>query len=144
MRKYYGEEYSQLKRLKPGNPKLETLDDLFDILRVSWSKETAHPSCQAEWVPNDPSYGQCAITAMLVYDMFGGSIHRIRVDGGGTHYFNKIDGHYIDLTVDQFDLYNIPVQYEPNEEMDRKYCGKNADTQKRFDLLLNHITEKIK
>ena len=144
MRKYYGEVYGQLKRLKPGNPKLETLDDLFDILRVSWSKETAHPSCQAEWVPNDPSYGQCAITAMLVYDMFGGSIHRIRVDGGGTHYFNKIDGHYIDLTVDQFDLYNIPVQYEPNEEMDRKYCGKNADTQKRFDLLLNHITEKIK
>ena len=144
MRKYYGEKYGQLKRLKPGNPKLETLDDLFDILRVSWSKETAHPSCQAEWVPNDPSYGQCAITAMLVYDMFGGSIHRIRVDGGGTHYFNKIDGHYIDLTVDQFDLYNIPVQYEPNEEMDRKYCGKNADTQKRFDLLLNHITEKIK
>lgn len=144
MRKYYGEEYGQLKRLKPGNPKLETLDDLFDILRVSWSKETAHPSCQAEWVPNDPSYGQCAITAMLVYDMFGASIHRIRVDGGGTHYFNKIDGHYIDLTVDQFDLYNIPVQYEPNEEMDRKYSGKNADTQKRFDLLLNHITEKIK
>lgn len=23
-------------------------------------------------------YGQCAITAMLVYDMFGGTIHRIR------------------------------------------------------------------
>ena len=41
-------------------------------------------------------------------------IHRIRVSGGGTH--------YIDLTVEQFELYNIPVSYEPNEEMDCKYC----------------------
>lgn len=99
---------------------------------------------EAEWVQNDPTYGQCAITAMLVYDMFGGTIHRIRVDGGGTHYFNKINGNYIDLTIEQFDLYNIPVSYEPNEEIDRKYCGKNADTQKRFELLIRRIAEYLK
>ena len=144
MRRYYGEEYGQIKRLKPGNAQLETLDDLFNILLECWSKETAYPSCQAEWVPNDPSYGQCAITAMLVYDMFGGTIHRIRVSGGGTHYFNKIDGHYIDLTVNQFDLYNIPVKYEPNEQMDRKYCGKNKDTQSRYELLVKRIAERVK
>lgn len=77
---------------------------------------------------------------MLVYDMFGGTIHRIRVDGGGTHYSNKIDGHYIDLTIEQFDLYNIPVSYEPNEEMPRQYCGKNADTAKRYKLLIERIS----
>lgn len=144
MRRYYGEEYGQIKRLKPGKSGLETLDDLFNILRECWAKETAYPSCQAEWAPNDPSYGQCAITAMLVYDMFGGSIHRIRVSGGGTHYFNKIEGHYIDLTVNQFDLYNIPVNYEPNEQMDRKYCGKNKDTQNRYDILIKRIAERVK
>ncbi|MBO5014671.1 MAG: hypothetical protein J6C92_02555 [Bacteroidaceae bacterium] len=144
MRRYYGEEYGQIKRLKPGKSGLETLDDLFNILWECWAKETAYPSCQAEWVPNDPSYGQCAITAMLVYDMFGGSIHRIRVSGGGTHYFNKIEGHYIDLTVNQFDLYNIPVNYEPNEQMDRKYCGKNKDTQNRYDILIKRIAERVK
>lgn len=139
-RKFYGEEYSGLTRKTPGNPKLVTIDDLYGVLRKAWCKETAYPSCQAEWVETDPSYGQCAITAMLVYDMFGGSIHRIRVDGGGTHYFNKIDGHYIDLTIEQFDLYNIPVCYEPNEEMDRKYCGKNAHTAKRYKLLIDRIS----
>lgn len=139
-RKFYGEEYSALKRKKEGHPKLSTLGDLYSILRCAWSKETAYPSCQAEWVESDPSYGQCAITAMLVYDMFGGTIHRIRVDGGGTHYFNKIDGHYIDLTIEQFDLYNIPVSYEPNEEMPRQYCGKNADTAKRYKLLIDRIS----
>jgi len=144
MRRYYGEELGSVKRKKLGNSQLETIDDLYDILRECWCKETAYPSCQAEWVPNDPSYGQCAITAMLVYDMFGGTIHRIRVSGGGTHYFNKINGQYLDLTIEQFDLYNIPVNYEPNEEMDRKYCGKNADTQKRFELLIKRISERVK
>lgn len=80
---------------------------------------------------------------MLAYDMFVGTIHRIRVSGGGTHYFNKINGQYLDLTIEQFDLYNIPVNYEPNEEMDRKYCGKNKDTQKRFELLIKRIAEKV-
>jgi len=74
--------------------------------------------------------------------MFGGTIHKIKVNGGGTYYFNKIDGHYIDLTRDQLDLYNIPVRYEPNQEIAREYCGKNADTLKRFNLLKGNI-EKV-
>lgn len=140
-RLFYGEEFSDLCRIKQGHPKLNTLGDLYFILRKAWCKETAYPSCQNEWVAQDPSYGQCAITAMLVYDMFGGTIHRIRVAGGGTHYFNKINGHYIDLTIEQFDLYNIPVSYQPNEEIDRKYCGKNADTAKRYKLLIQRISD---
>lgn len=143
-RKYYGEEYATIERKKAGDPRIQTLGGLYEVLRPCWSKETAYPSCQAEWVESDPTYGQCAITAMLVYDMFGGTIHRIRVSGGGTHYFNKIDGHYIDLTREQFDLYNIPVDYEPNEQMDRQYCGKNADTKKRYDLLVQNIAHFLK
>lgn len=32
------------------------------------------------------------------------------------------NGHYIDLTKDQFDLYNILIEYEPNPEISREYC----------------------
>lgn len=142
-RRYWGEEFGSIERTKAGNRHLQTLDDLYNVLRYCWCKETAYPSCQFDWVSDDPSYGQCAITAMLVYDMFGGSIHRIRVSGGGTHYFNKIDGHYIDLTREQFDLYHIDVNYEPNEEMDRKYCGKNHDTQNRYVLLIKRISQYL-
>ena len=124
MRRYYGEELGSTKRIKSGNSNLQTIDDLYNILRECWCKETAYPSCQAEWVPNDPSYGQCAITAMLVYDMFGGSIHRIRVDGGGTHYFNKINGHYIDLTIEQFDLYNISYNMNLTRKWIENIVGK--------------------
>lgn len=38
--------------------------------------------------------------------------------------FNKITGQYVDLTREQFDLYNIEVAYEPNETMQREYCCK--------------------
>ena len=55
--------------------------------------------------------------------MFGGTIHKVKVDGGGTHYFNKINDHYIDLTSDQFDLYDIPLEYVPNEVVPKEYCG---------------------
>lgn len=142
--RYQGDDFATMRRQKEGNEKLQTLDDLYHLLRKSWCKETAYPSCQVDWTESDPSYGQCAITAMLVNDMFGGTIHRIHTEDGGTHYFNCIDGHYIDLTREQFDLYDIPVFYEPNEKMSREYCGKNANTKSRYDMLIRRILENVK
>jgi hypothetical protein len=122
---------------------ITTLDDLFGKLLKCWDKSTAYPSCQKDYDnANDPTYGQCAITAMIVNDLFGGTIHKIKVDNGGTHYFNKINGEYVDLTSDQFDLYNIDIDYEPNEKIDITYCGKNADTLKRYKILKNRLMSK--
>lgn len=142
---YQGQELAEKKCQEVAAfPGIDTLHKLYAVLRKTWTAETAYPSCQAEWVSTDPSYGQCAITAMLVYDMFGGSIHRIRVNGGGTHYFNKIDGCYVDFTREQFDLYDIPIAYEPNEQMKREYCGKNPDTKKRYHQLQKNIIRYLK
>lgn len=138
-RKYYGEEYGSMKRLKEGDPRLQTLDDLYNLLRLSWSAETAYGPYQRDWIPTDPSFGQSALTAMMVHDLFGGTIHRIRNREGGTHYFNRIDGHYIDLAREQFDLYDLPVDYEPNEEINRKYCGQNPDTHRRYKKLIQNM-----
>ncbi len=141
---FYGDECKDME-CKPvlQFPGIGTLLDLFAVLEQCWSKETAYPSCQKEWVPNDPSYGQCAITATLVYDMFGGTIYKIKVNGG-THYFNKLNGRYVDLTREQFDLYNIPVNYVPNQEIAREYCGKNKNTLERYRLLQWNIIKYLK
>lgn len=146
---YYGAEYGEeIRRKQPDESKaIQTLNDLFGLLLKAWRRETAYPSSQKDPLfnlANDPTYGQCAITATLVYDLFGGSIHRVRVEGGGTHYFNKIDGHYIDLTSDQFSLYDIPLDYEPNTLIDRQYCGKNKNTHQRYLLLAKNVSELIK
>ena len=109
---YYGREHTlDIQRQDGNNPTISTIDQLFNVLLNVWCKETAYPSCQKDYdYDNDPTYGQCAITASLVYDLFDGTIYKLKVDGGGTHYFNKINGHYIDLTSDQFDLYDIPLE----------------------------------
>lgn len=142
-RKFYGEEYSYFKAKDNNEYNIKTLGDLYNILKEAWCKESAYPSCQKDWIKADATYGQCAVTAMIVNDIFGGTIHKIRVDGGGTHYFNKVQGKYIDLTIEQFDLYDIAVSYEPNMEVDRKYCGTNADTILR-DRVLKEGRVKIK
>ena len=138
---FYGDEQKDLTcRPVKQFPGIHSLLDLFAVLeQYCGRKETAYPSCQAEWVPNDPSYGQCAITAMLVHDMFGGTIHKIRSDNGATHYFNKLNGKYVDLTREQFDLYDLPVAYEPNQEIPRAYRGKNSNTLLRYRLLQRNI-----
>ena len=133
---FYGDEQKGLTcQPIPQFAGIHPLEELFAVLEQCWDQETAYPSCQEEWVPEDPSFGQCAITAMLVHDMFGGTIHKIRGDGGGTHYFNRLNGKYVDLTREQFDLYNLPVAYEPNQEIPREFCGRNKNTLMRYHRL---------
>lgn len=141
---FYGDDAKYIE-CKPVEqfPGITNLFELFAVLEQCWSKDTAYPSCQDEWVPNDPSYGQCAITATLVYDMFGGTIHKIKVSGGGTHYFNRLNEKYVDLTREQFDLYSIPINYEPDQEIVREYCGKNKNTQERYRLLQRNIIKYL-
>ena len=140
---FHGDELIDLQREKNGNPNLQTLGDLYHVLRHCWTAETAYPSCKNEWSKKDCTYGQCAITAMLVHDMFGGTIHKVRKNGS-THYFKKINGHYVDLTSEQFEIYSMPVDYENSTEVDRIYCGTNPDTKKRFDLLVKRVSEYLK
>lgn len=87
-RYYEGQQYGDLPlALDPDSP-IQTFNDLYFRLRSVWSADTAYPSCQSEWVKDDPSYGQCAITSMIVYDLFGGEIRKIVNADCSTHYFN--------------------------------------------------------
>ena len=89
---YKGEELGELKCQEvPQFPGITNMNELYAVLRKCWRADTAYPDCQKDWEPSDPTYGQCAITAALVNDMFGGSIHRLALKGGGSHYINKIN-----------------------------------------------------
>ena len=118
---------------------ITTLDTLYAVLRQAWRAETAYKECQPDWQPSDPTYGQCAVTACLVSDMFGGSIHKINLKEGGTHYFNKLNGQYVDLTREQFTLYNYQIQEEPNKEIPRRLCCTGRDAKRRYIQLQKNI-----
>ncbi|MGD0392741.1 MAG: hypothetical protein ABSC41_08855 [Acidimicrobiales bacterium] len=71
-------------------------------LQRCWCAETSF--WPGEWTPDRPSFGQCAVTAMIVREQFGGEILRT-INEGVIHYWNRVDDIEVDLTRDQFDTW---------------------------------------
>jgi hypothetical protein len=80
-------------------------------LERSWSDKTSF--C---FTPDAaPSYGQCAPTAIVIGETFGGEI--LKTGGwppNGRHFYNRIDGTRYDFTADQFSMpgYSHDVKYD--------------------------------
>jgi hypothetical protein len=82
-----------------------TLADLEHAIREAWSLDTAEED--DGWTPENPSRGQCDITALVVQDVLGGDIlgADVYLDGERVegHMWNRLaSGIEIDLTRDQF------------------------------------------
>jgi hypothetical protein len=85
----------------------QTVDELADGLARAWTKSTsADPE---RWSRQNPALGQCAVTALVVQDLFGGDLLRAHVRGV-SHYWNRLpSGEEIDLTRQQFgDIAGFP------------------------------------
>ena len=137
---YKGEELGEMKcKEVPQFPGITNLNELYAVLRKCWRADTAYPDCQKDWEASDPSYGQCAITAALVCDMFGGSIHRITNKGGGTHYFNKINDKWVDLTYEQFTLWHDDYKETPNRTIPRNRTCQTGSTRQRYVKLQQNM-----
>ena len=84
-------------------------------LEKSWSARTS-VCFNPEIAP--VSYGQCAQTAIVVFEHYGGEILRTvvdKIDGfQSIHFYNCIDGERYDFTADQFDVPNYwkKLKYE--------------------------------
>ena len=115
------------------------IEELKELLIESYSEDTCLPGLKKQWSKENPTLGQCAITAMAVYDLFGGKIMRCMVSSG-SHYYNIIDDHIVDLTADQF-LGEKPL-YEEGTERTREYLLSNEDTKKRYLILLKNLLYK--
>ena len=116
------------------------IEQLKQFLFCKWNGETCSPGLKDSWNEENPSLGQCAITALIVNDFFGGKIMRCMASSG-SHYYNLIDGKIVDLTVEQF-LGEIP-EYELGEERSREYLLSNEDTRNRYLLLLNNLRQSM-
>ncbi|MFB7467546.1 alpha/beta fold hydrolase [Streptomyces sp. NPDC056224] len=86
-----------------------TLADVEAAIRAGWSAETAEPAdiTGIPWTAENPAWGHCDITAVLVQDVVGGELvlgevfHEGRQEG--YHWWNQLPGGMrIDLTREQF------------------------------------------
>ncbi|WP_063754849.1 alpha/beta fold hydrolase [Streptomyces sp. NRRL F-2580] len=86
-----------------------TLADLEAAIRAGWSAETSEPAGlgKVPWTPENPAWGQCDITALVVQDLVGGDLvlGEVLHDGRpeGYHWWNLLPGGVrVDLTWEQF------------------------------------------
>jgi hypothetical protein len=78
-----------------------SIEEVYDILKISWTENTCYPACKSEWSESEPYVGQCAVTSLLVQDLFGG---HLLFHESLNHYYNLLPNEEIvDLTKDQFD-----------------------------------------
>lgn len=104
-------------------------------LRKAWCRETAHPSYQSKWSEDNPSYGQCCVTALVIQDLYGGDIYSCKV-GKHSHFVNIINERIIDKTAEQFGGTD-KVEYISGSFRKRTRTSllKNKDIKQRYELL---------
>lgn len=117
---------------RPPLPELEV------AVREAWSRATsAEPD---GWSPANPAWGQCAVTALLVQDLFGGRLLRCEV-GNSSHYFNELpNGNRLDLTRSQFPEAASMTKPEPRT---RKYVLSFPATRRRYGLLRHMVISAL-
>jgi hypothetical protein len=131
------------------------IQQLERILQVAWIRETsADPD---HWTPENPAWGQCAVTALVVDDHVGSrQLHAepdckviwaeaVLPDGKKiSHYFNYIDGREIDLSRKQFPPgTQIPrgVDKTKGFPTTRDYVLSYEATRNRYDLLSQRVAD---
>ena len=113
-----------------------------------WSEETS--ADHDGWTAENPAWGQCAVTACVAQDLFGGEIVWAAAttpdEKRHSHYFNRLpDGTILDLTRDQFPPATelAPPEGGPRTEVadgpsfttTREYVLSFPATQRRYELL---------
>ena len=121
--------------------------ELQRLLRKCWMKETsADPN---GWTPENPAWGQCAVTSLVVQDLMGGELTRASLeDVQGfefmrSHYWNTLpDGEQKDLSKSQFP--NSAYKTIPEgQTKDRETTLSYEPTRKRFAILRLAVENEI-
>ncbi|MGW5863412.1 YunG family protein [Streptomyces sp. NPDC055239] len=122
-----------------------TLTGIDAALRAAWSADTCSPddADRSPWTTENPAWGHCDITTVLVHDMFGGELlvgEVWSVDGEqqGFHWWNRLaSGVELDLTREQFLLgQRVTV---PRSVV--RPPGRLPRRQEEYELLRQRFTE---
>lgn len=110
-------------------------------LRKAWCRETTHPSYRGKWSVDNPSAGQCLVTALVVQDGYGGDIYSCKV-GNNSHFVNIINERIVDKTSEQFGgTGKIKYKSGSFRKRSRESLLKNKDVRQRYELLKARMEE---
>jgi hypothetical protein len=115
-------------------PNFRAIRGLGKMLQTAWSRETsADPE---HWSPQNPAWGQCAVTALIIQDYMGGELLRCEIRGT-SHYWNRLpSGEEVDLTIDQF---GTNARRSPSVSRSRDYVLSVPSTAHRYGVLRSRL-----
>lgn len=116
------------------------MENLETILYLSWDEKTSYKKSKKKWSIDRPYIGQCAVTALVVNDLLGGTIMKVKV-GDENHYYNVVDDQIIDYTKKQYK--NIDINYAQGKLVNRSKLLKDLDTKYRYYLLAKSVRYNI-
>lgn len=118
-------------------------------LKKSWTQESS--STPKKWTSHNPACGQCAVTALIVNDYFGGDIlwtNAVLPNGKKiSHFFNKIEYIEKDFTKIQFPngtKINTGVPKTKKYSSTREYILSYSTTQIKYKLLKYKVQNVLK
>jgi hypothetical protein len=130
---FYGWEQATVPAITDEYPTIYTPQDLYDALLHIWCAETCAPRMRKKWSKDNPTLGQCSITAFLAQDIFGGEVYGILRPDGNYHCYNFIGGCVFDLTSEQFG--DEKLCYENNPEQLREVNFAMEEKRMRYEYL---------
>ena len=80
----------------------EALLPFYNKLKEAWCKESCSPSLRENWPNGNAAKGQCFVTAIAVWEFFGGEVFELKIAENEVHYYNVINGEIVDLSSEQF------------------------------------------
>ena len=133
--RFYGWETSDIKDANGLTPR-----DYYDILVGLWCADTCAPRMRDQWSVQNPTLGQCSITAFLMQDFFGGKVYGILRPSGNYHCFNVVDRCVFDLTSEQFG--DEVLDYSNCPEQSREKHFAKEEKRLRYEYLRTQILNK--
>lgn len=131
--RFYGWEWATMPALSGEYPGIDLPRALYDALSGLWCAQTCAPRMRESWSADNPTHGQCSITAFLAQDIFGGTVRGVPLKDGGFHCFNVVDGRVFDLTCEQFG--DGKLNYRDCPEQFREVHFAKEEKRLRYELL---------
>ena len=139
--RFYGWECADVAPASPEYAGIANPRELYDLLSDLWCAETCAPRLRDDWSEENPTLGQCSITAFLAQDIFGGKVYGILRPGGNYHCYNVIGESVFDLTSEQFG--DEVLRYEGNPEQHREVHFAKEEKRLRYEYLRASLRARL-
>ena len=135
--RFYGWEGATIKAPNGMTPR-----DLYDLLSEIWCEYTCAPRLREGWSKENPTLGQCSITAFLTQDIFGGKVYGVLRSGGNYHCYNVVGGCVFDLTSEQFGEEKLNYEKKPKKMRENNFAKE--EKRLRYQYQKKKLEKRLK